>query len=133
MWALQACCDCYISLHRSEGLGLGMAECMLFGKPVVATAYSGNLAFMDAHNSCLVGHTLIPLEEGQYPAWQGQHWAEPDIDQAAAYLARLADDPAYARAIGEKAKASVRQRFSVASSLAAITARLAEIHSRKPS
>ncbi|WP_165371700.1 glycosyltransferase [Pseudolysobacter antarcticus] len=130
MWGLQACCDCYISLHRSEGLGLGMAECMLFGKPVVATAYSGNLAFMDADNSCLVGYSLVPVEEGDYPAWQGQHWAEPDIDQAAGYLKRLADDPAYARQIGEKAKASVRQRFSAASSLAAITARLVEINSR---
>ena len=92
MWALQASCDCYVSLHRSEGLGLGMAECMLLGKPVVATAYSGNLAFMDADNSCLVDYSLIPVREGEYPAWQDQHWAEPDIEQAAAYLRRLADD-----------------------------------------
>ena len=39
-------CDCYVSLHRSEGLGLTMAEAMSFGKPVIATAYSGNLDFM---------------------------------------------------------------------------------------
>ena len=131
MWALQACCDCYVSLHRSEGLGLGMAECMLLGKPVVATAYSGNLAFMDADNSCLVGYSLIPVKEGEYPAWQGQHWAEPDIGQAAAYLARLADDPVYARRIGETAKASVSQRLSSAASLAAVTARLADIHAQR--
>lgn len=130
MWALQACCDGYVSLHRSEGLGLGMAECMLLGKPVVATAYSGNLAFMDADNSCLVDYSLIPVNEGEYPAWQGQRWAEPDIDQAAAYLRRLADDPAYAREIGEKAKASVRRRLSVEASLAAVTARLADIRAR---
>jgi len=130
MWALQACCDCYISLHRSEGLGLGMAECMLLGKPVVATAYSGNLAFMDADNSCLVEYSLVPVKEGEYPAWRGQYWAEPDIEQAAAHLRRLADDRAYARQIGEKAKASVSQRLSAAASLAAITARLAAIRSR---
>ncbi|WP_166654126.1 glycosyltransferase [Tahibacter aquaticus] len=132
MWALQACCDCYVSLHRSEGLGLGMAECMLLGKPVVATAYSGNLAFMDADNSCLVGYSLVAVEEGEYPAWQGQHWAEPDVDQAAAYLRRLADDPLYARQIGENAKASVSQRLSAAASLAAVTARLAEIPPLQP-
>jgi glycosyltransferase involved in cell wall biosynthesis len=132
MWALQASCDCYVSLHRSEGLGLGMAECMLLGKPVVATAYSGNLAFMDADNSCLVDYSLIPVEEGEYPAWQGQHWAEPDIDQAAAYLRRLADDPVYARQIGDNAKASVSQRLSAAASLAAVTARLAQIRSQRP-
>jgi glycosyltransferase involved in cell wall biosynthesis len=131
MWALQACCDCYVSLHRSEGLGLGMAECMLLGKPVVATAYSGNLAFMDADNSCLVDYSLIPVEEGEYPAWQGQHWAEPDIDQAAAYLRRLADDPVYARQVGESAKASVSRRLSAAASLAAVTTRLAHIHSQR--
>lgn len=132
MWALQACCDCYISLHRSEGLGLGLAECMLLGKPVVATAYSGNLAFMDADNSCLVGYSLVPVEEGEYLAWQGQHWAEPDVDEAAAYLRRLADDRAYARQIGEKAKASVRQRLSASASRAAMTARLADIYARQP-
>ncbi|MEO8459458.1 MAG: glycosyltransferase [Dokdonella sp.] len=127
MWALQACCDCYISLHRSEGLGLALAECMLLGKPVVATAYSGNLAFMDADNSCLVEYSLIPVNEGEYPAWQGQHWAEPDVQQAAAYLRRLADEPEYARQIGENAKATVSERLSATASLAAVTSRLAEI------
>lgn len=131
MWALQACCDCYVSLHRSEGLGLGMAECMLLGKPVVATAYSGNLAFMDADNSCLVGYSLVPVVEGEYPAWQGQHWAEPDIDEAALHLRKLADDPAYARSLGERAKASVQQRLSTSTSLAAIGARLADIRVRQ--
>jgi glycosyltransferase involved in cell wall biosynthesis len=131
MWALQACCDCYVSLHRSEGLGLGMAECMLLGKPVVATAYSGNLAFMDSDNSCLVGYSLVPVEEGEYPDWQGQHWAEPDIAQAAAYLLRLADDPLYARQIGDNAKASVSRRLSVTASAAAVRARLADIHAQR--
>jgi glycosyltransferase involved in cell wall biosynthesis len=109
---------------------LGMAECMLLGKPVVATAYSGNLAFMDADNSCLVGYTRVPVEEGAYPGWQGQYWAEPDIEQAAAYLRCLADDAGYARQIGAKARASVRQRLSPEASLAAVAARLAEIRSR---
>ncbi|MEO7934889.1 MAG: glycosyltransferase [Dokdonella sp.] len=132
MWALQACCDCYLSLHRSEGLGLGMAECMLLGKPVVATAYSGNLAFMDVKNSCLVDYSLIPVKEGEYPAWQDQHWAEPDLDQAAAYLIRLADEPAYERQIGQAAKASVVQQLSPAASVAAMTARLTEIRAQRP-
>ena len=100
---------------------------MLLGKPVVATAYSGNLAFMDADNSCLVDYALIPVREGEYPAWQGQHWAEPDIAQAAAYLRRLADDPVYARQIGDNAKASASQRLSAAASLAAVKARLTAV------
>ncbi|WP_257389616.1 glycosyltransferase, partial [Tahibacter caeni] len=103
MWSLQAACDVYLSLHRSEGFGLGLAECMALGKPVVATAYSGNLQFMDADNSCLVPYRLVPVDEGEYPDWRGQHWAEPDVTAAAAQLRRLADDPAAARRLGAAA------------------------------
>ncbi len=39
--ALMAACDCYVSLHRSEGFGLTMAEAMAIGKPVIGTGYSG--------------------------------------------------------------------------------------------
>ena len=51
---MMAACDCYVSLHRSEGLGLTMAEAMAVGKPVVATAWSGNLDFMsdETRTSC---------------------------------------------------------------------------------
>ncbi len=54
---LIAACDCYVSLHRSEGFGLTLAEAMAIGKPVIATGYSGNLDFMTAENSYLVDHT----------------------------------------------------------------------------
>ncbi|HVH34927.1 MAG TPA: glycosyltransferase, partial [Tahibacter sp.] len=90
MWSLQAACDVYLSLHRAEGFGLGLAECMALGKPVIATAYSGNLQFMDADNSCLVPYRLVPVNEGEYPDWRDQHWAEPDVAAAAAHLRRLA-------------------------------------------
>ena len=46
--SLLGLCDCYVSLHRSEGLGLTMAEAMGLEKPVIATGYSGNLDFMTA-------------------------------------------------------------------------------------
>ena len=70
--------DCYVSLHRSEGLGLTMAESMVLGKPVIATAYSGNLDFMTEENSFLVPYswTEVPRGAGPYPA--GARWAEPD-------------------------------------------------------
>ena len=56
--ALTATCDCYVSLHRSEGFGLTMAEAMYVGKPVIATGYSGNLDFMTAENGLLVDYEL---------------------------------------------------------------------------
>lgn len=110
--ALHRCVDAFVSLHRAEGFGLGLAECMRLGKPVIATAWSGNLEFMGDDDSCLVGYALQPVQEGQYPFWQGQRWAEPDVSQAASYMRRLADEPAYAARIGERAAARIRRTLS---------------------
>jgi glycosyltransferase involved in cell wall biosynthesis len=55
-YGLIAMSDCFVSLHRSEGFGLGMAEAMLMGKPVIATGYSGNLDLMNRDNSLLVDY-----------------------------------------------------------------------------
>lgn len=100
---LVRCCDCFVSLHRSEGYGRGIAEAMLLGKPVVATGYSGNMDFMDSNVSFTVQYSLIPLKEGDYPHYQGQQWAEPDIDEAACYMIALVDDPEKGRRIGRHA------------------------------
>ncbi|WP_386069651.1 glycosyltransferase [Tahibacter sp. UC22_41] len=124
MWSLQAACDVYLSLHRAEGFGLGLAECMALGKPVVATAYSGNLQFMDEDNSCLVPYRLVPVNEGEYPDWRDQHWAEPDVAAAAAHLRRLADDPAALQRLGAAARASLQQRLSPQAGAEAIRLRL---------
>ena len=64
-------CDCYVSLHRSEGFGLTMAEAMLLGKPVIATGYSGNLEFMDRGNSLLIGHEARPGRASDRPVLEG--------------------------------------------------------------
>ena len=67
--ALLGLCDCYVSLHRSEGLGLTMAEAMGLGKPVIATGYSGNLDFMTPENSYLVDYMMgaVPADCDPYP------------------------------------------------------------------
>ena len=81
--ALIQAADCYVSLHRSEGFGLPLAESMALGKPVIATGYSGNLDFMTEENSWLVRHgmTEVGPEGENYPA-EGR-WAEPDVEHAA--------------------------------------------------
>lgn len=83
-------CDCFVSLHRSEGFGRGMAEALCLGKPVSATGYSGNLDFMSAETSYLVDHTLIPVKPGEYPEPDGQHWADANVAHATEYMHRLA-------------------------------------------
>jgi glycosyltransferase involved in cell wall biosynthesis len=61
MRALVAASDVYISLHRSEGLGLGMAEALSSGVKVVTTAYGGHLDFADYSNATLVDYQLQPV------------------------------------------------------------------------
>lgn len=107
-------CDCYISLHRAEGLGLGPLEAMLLGKPVIVTNYSGNTDYATADNSCLVDYSLIPVQEGQYILHENQVWADPDVEHAAWHMKRLVDDPGFGIALGKKAAAFVSANFSPA-------------------
>ena len=80
---LMASSDCFVSLHRSEGFGLGLAEAMLLGKPVIATNYSGNLAFMNPANSLLVDYELTPIETSGPIYKSGNVWANPSEEHAA--------------------------------------------------
>ncbi|HHC75139.1 MAG TPA: glycosyltransferase family 1 protein, partial [Thiothrix sp.] len=81
--ALYQNCDCFLSLHRAEGFGRGIAEALLLDLHVIATAYSGNLDFCEAQTVDLVDYSLIPVGDDQYPYGNGQVWAEPDIHHAA--------------------------------------------------
>jgi glycosyltransferase involved in cell wall biosynthesis len=130
MTALQACCDAYVSLHRAEGFGMGMAECMQLGKPVIATNWSGNMEFMDEDSAALVRHTLIPVSAEEYPDGQGQRWAEPDTTHAAEWMGRLARDPVFAAALGERGRRHVHEVLSPDRVAAEIVARVDHIHSR---
>ncbi|MEI7444262.1 MAG: glycosyltransferase [Burkholderiales bacterium] len=106
------CCDAFVSLHRAEGFGRGMAEAMALGRPVIATGWSGNLDFMDADTACLVDATLVPVGPGEYPHGDGQQWAEPDVGQAAFHMARLIRDRRFAAELGRRASRKLRVEFS---------------------
>jgi glycosyltransferase involved in cell wall biosynthesis/SAM-dependent methyltransferase len=121
---LLASCDCYLSLHRSEGFGIGMAEAMLLGKPVVATGYSGNLDFMTEANAYLVDHVLVPVGPGAAPYAATEEWAEPDLDHAAAQLRRVFTDRDEAAARGARAAQDIAARHSPAAAGEVMTRRL---------
>jgi len=84
-----ASCDAYVSLHRSEGFGLTIAEAMAHGKPVIATDYSGNLDFMSEDNSYLVPASKVKIPPGCNPYPTGAFWAEPDVEAAALLMQEL--------------------------------------------
>ena len=129
--ALMATCDCYVSLHRSEGLGLTIAEAMAHGKPVIATAYSGNMQFMTEQNSFPVPWSLVPIGAGHEPYPADGTWAEPDVDAAAALMRLVVTDPALATARGARAALDVRSRFSSDAAGERIARRLAEIRGER--
>jgi glycosyltransferase involved in cell wall biosynthesis len=121
------CCDSFISLHRSEGYGLALAEAMYLGLPVVGTGYSGNMDFMTPENSFVIGNHLVPVPPGAYPHAEDQYWAEPDLDEATARMIELIDDPAAGRVVGARGSRSIRTSFSYRASGLRYAQRLAEV------
>lgn len=124
--AMIAACDCYVSLHRSEGLGLTMAEAMYFGRPVIATAYSGNLDFMTAGNGYLVPHTMAPIGDEAPPYPPEGEWAEPDLAQAAQLMREVYENPKQAAERGRRAAADIRRSHSLEAARQSIQARAAD-------
>jgi glycosyltransferase involved in cell wall biosynthesis len=109
---LVRCCDCFLSLHRSEGFGRGPAEAMFFGKPVVATGWSGNMEYMREGVAFPVRYSLQAVKEGEYPHFENQVWADPDVSHAVEVLIRIIDNPKLARAVGRRARSHMRRNFS---------------------
>lgn len=106
------CVDVFVSLHRSEGFGRGMAEAMALGTPVVATGWSGNMDFMDADTAWLVDHQMVPLKAAQYLHGEGQVWAEPDVAQASRLIEQVLDQPRAARAMADRARRRIRAQLN---------------------
>jgi len=104
--------DCYVSLHRSEGFGLGLAEAMLLGKPVIATGFSGNLEFMKPTNSFLVSYDLVPIQNGDYSDCDGQKWAEPDIAMASKFMKSIFQNKQLREEVGKSARDYILKHHS---------------------
>jgi glycosyltransferase involved in cell wall biosynthesis len=135
MDTLLATCDIYVSLHRSEGFGFGMAEAMSLGKPVIATGYGGNTDFMPAGAAAVVGYTTREITDhdhrfdSTFAQWYrpGRIWAEPNVDQAARWVRRLADDAQLRARMGARASAAIEATCSPRAVGDAMLRRLAEI------
>jgi len=110
---LIASADVLLSLHRSEGFGLAMAEAMLAGILVVATGWSGNLDFMDETSALLVPARMIEAADGRGVYGYGECWAEPDVAAAAAHLSTIAANPSRFEAMRRSALAMAREKLGI--------------------
>lgn len=128
---LMAACDAYVSLHRSEGIGLPIADAMALGKPVIATGWSGNMDFMTISNSFPVQYALAEIEADVGPYRAGQVWAEPAVTHAAALMRQIFERREEARACGEAARCEIEAGYSPASVAGRIERRLEAIQTRR--
>jgi glycosyltransferase involved in cell wall biosynthesis len=120
-------CDCFVSLHRAEGFGLCLAEAMLMGKPVIATNYSGNLAFMHPGNSLLVDYRFAEIADDNPIYKGGNHWADPSVEHAAALMRQCYDDPEEAGALGAIGQAEAKEKLSLTAAGKRMAEQLAKV------
>jgi glycosyltransferase involved in cell wall biosynthesis len=112
--ALYSEADAVLSLHRSEGFGLIIAEAMLRGLPVVATDWSGNRDFLTVDTGCPIGYRLVPAHDPQetydHP---DMLWPEADVEEAARALKELGASPQLRETLGQKAAAYAKSQFGI--------------------
>ncbi len=109
---LAGACDVYLSLHKAEGFGLGIAEAMSQGKPVVVTGWSGNLEFCHEDTAWLVPYQKVPILPHEYPVSM-KEWAEADVEAAAAALREIRRDPVAAVLRAERGARFMKEHFSL--------------------
>jgi glycosyltransferase involved in cell wall biosynthesis len=124
---LTSLADCYVSLHRSEGLGLTISEAMTLGRPVIATGYSGNLDFLSGANSFIVPGLRVKVGHGAEGYSPEAMWMEPNVSEAAKYMRYVYENQAEAVQKGLRGQADILRAFDVASCGAIMKGRLEQI------
>ena len=68
---LKGACDCYVSLHRSEGYGMGCAEALAMGRFCIMTGWSGNMQLLEnpawRPRIATVAVALVPVKPEEFP------------------------------------------------------------------
>ena len=126
---LLASIDCYVSLHRSEGFGIGLAEAMALGKPVIATDFSGNTDFLTAETGYPVPYQMRAVGRGEYPHHEGNSWAEPNVKVAAEMMRIVASKSDDVHKTALSGQAFVRQHYGPKAIGDVMAARLRELKS----
>jgi glycosyltransferase involved in cell wall biosynthesis len=114
MLALHGRGDCFVSLTRTEGWGLGAFEAARLGKPVIMTGYGGQRDFLDPALSHLIDYDMVAVDE---PIWSANYretdrWAEPSLPEAVAAMKEVRANPTAANARARILADRIRERFS---------------------
>jgi glycosyltransferase involved in cell wall biosynthesis len=125
--ALLASATGVVSLHRSEGLALNLADAIALGVPTIATGYGGNLTFMSPADTALVPYELVDVGPGQHPYPPDAQWAEPDCAIAARHMREIVADPGRARERAQQAQRRISVDFSLQRSAASVSRLLGAI------
>lgn len=116
MAGLHARGDCYVSLNRGEGWGMGSYEAACVGRPVIATGYGAPLEYLSADLASHVRFDLVPVEPTGHVEREifgpGQCWADPDIDHGSRLMRDVFEHQNDARDRASGLKIRVRQRFN---------------------
>jgi glycosyltransferase involved in cell wall biosynthesis len=104
--------DCFVSLCRSEGWGLGAFDAAAYGNPVVTTGFGGHLDYLGG-SPWLVDFDLVPVvDPAGWPSYApDQRWAEPDIDHGASLLRTVLAERNEALAQAAETATEIRHRY----------------------
>jgi glycosyltransferase involved in cell wall biosynthesis len=131
MLSLIRASDAYVSLHRSEGFGAGMAEAMMMGKIVIGTDFSGSKCFLNEQTGFPVPYTIRAVQPHEYPWSSGQVWAEPVISEAVLIMRRVFERPEDALHRAVEGERFIKAEHSYAAVGQVMRKRLAEISKQK--
>lgn len=122
--ALYQLTDAYVSLHRSEGFGLTIAEAMRMGKPAIATDYGGPRDFLNQSNGYPVRYRLVELDQDYGPYRAGNVWADPDVEHAAELMRHVLERPEDRARRAQQAAQDIEHLYGAASMADRIIRRL---------
>jgi glycosyltransferase involved in cell wall biosynthesis len=105
--------DCFVTMARAEGWGVGAFDACVYGNPVVATGWGGHLEFLDAEGASLVESRLVAVESSAPLSYSpDQRWALPSVDHAVELMRQIHRDPAAARRRAASLGARVAATFA---------------------
>lgn len=106
--------DCYVSLCRSEGWGMGAFDASFYGNPVIMTGFGGQLEFLSESTAYLVKFELERVEyHKNWSSYSGdQTWAKPDIEDASRKLRHVFENRKEAGLRGVQSQQFVKEQFS---------------------